>query len=84
MHPDAAAIFKDTYFVEFLDLPPHHSETDLQCALIEQLKQFLLELGRDFCFIGSQYPVPALRFWISDFGFWIAPCNGAVNIEAME
>ncbi len=26
-------------------------------ALVEQLKQFLLELGRDFCFIGSQYPV---------------------------
>src|SRR5262249_49622299 len=26
-------------------------------ALIEQLKQFLIELGRDFCFIGSQYPI---------------------------
>ena len=57
MHPDAAAVFKDTYLVEFLDLPPGHSEADLQRGLVEQLKQFLIELGRDFCFVGSQYPI---------------------------
>jgi predicted nuclease of restriction endonuclease-like (RecB) superfamily len=57
LHPDATSIFKDTYLVEFVDLPSGHSEADLQCALVEQLKQFLLELGRDFCFIGSRYPV---------------------------
>jgi predicted nuclease of restriction endonuclease-like (RecB) superfamily len=57
LHPDAAAVFKDAYLVEFVDLPPKHSEADLQRGLVEQLKQFLLELGRDFCFVGSQYPV---------------------------
>ena len=57
LHPDAASIFKDAYLVEFLDLPPQHSEDDLQRALVEQLKQFLIELRRDFCFIGSQYPI---------------------------
>lgn len=57
LHPDADAVFKDAYLIEFLGLPPKHSEADLQRALVEQLKQFLLELGRDFCFIGSQYPV---------------------------
>jgi hypothetical protein len=57
LHPDAEAVFKDTYLVEFLDLPPKHSEADLQRALVEQLKQFLIELGRDFCFVGSQYPI---------------------------
>ncbi len=57
LHPDAATIFKDAYLVEFLDLPPTHSEADLQRALVEQLKQFLIELGRDFCFVGSQYPI---------------------------
>ena len=56
LHPDAAAVFKDTYLLEFLDLPPEHSEADLQRALVEKLKQFLIELGRDFCFIGSYYP----------------------------
>lgn len=57
LNPDAAAIFKDSYLVEFLDLPPKHSEEDLQRGLVEQLKQFLIELGRDFCFIGTQYMV---------------------------
>jgi predicted nuclease of restriction endonuclease-like (RecB) superfamily len=57
LYPDAAAIFKDSYLIEFLDLPPKHAESDLQRALIEQLKQFLIELGRDFCFVGSQYTI---------------------------
>ena len=57
LHPAAASIFKDAYLVEFLDLPPTHSEVDLQRALVEQLKQFLIELGRDFCYVGSQYPI---------------------------
>jgi predicted nuclease of restriction endonuclease-like (RecB) superfamily len=57
LHPNADSVFKDVYLVEFLDLPPKHSEADLQQALVEQLKQFLIELGRDFCYIGSQYPV---------------------------
>jgi predicted nuclease of restriction endonuclease-like (RecB) superfamily len=57
LHPGAAAIFKDSYLLEFLDLPPAHSEADLQRALVEKLKQFLIELGRDFCFVGSHYPI---------------------------
>jgi predicted nuclease of restriction endonuclease-like (RecB) superfamily len=56
-NPEAAAVFKDSYLVEFLDLPGTHSEGDLEKGLIEHLKQFLIELGRDFCFVGSQYPI---------------------------
>jgi predicted nuclease of restriction endonuclease-like (RecB) superfamily len=57
LHPDAASFFKDAYLVEFLDLPPKHSEPDLQRAVVEQRKQFLIELGRDFCYVGRQYPI---------------------------
>lgn len=57
LHPEAATVFKDSYLVEFLDLSRDHSENDLERGLIEKLKQFLIELGRDFCFVGSQYPV---------------------------
>lgn len=57
LHPDAASVFKDSYLVEFLDLPRRHSEADLHDALVEHLKDFLVELGRDFCFVGSHYPV---------------------------
>jgi predicted nuclease of restriction endonuclease-like (RecB) superfamily len=57
LHPDAASVFKDSYLVEFLDLPKDHSEADLHDALVEHLKDFLIELGRDFCFVGSHYPI---------------------------
>jgi predicted nuclease of restriction endonuclease-like (RecB) superfamily len=57
LHPDATTVFKDSYLVEFLDLPKDHSEADLHDALVEHLKDFLIELGRDFCFVGSHYPI---------------------------
>jgi predicted nuclease of restriction endonuclease-like (RecB) superfamily len=57
IHPDAMRIFKDSYMVEFLDLPQLHAETDLHRGLLQRLKEFLIELGRDFCFVGSEYPV---------------------------
>jgi predicted nuclease of restriction endonuclease-like (RecB) superfamily len=57
IHPEAASVFKDSYLVEFLDLPAAHLESDLQRGLLAQLRQFLLELGRDFCFVGSEYPL---------------------------
>lgn len=53
LHPNAATIFKDSYLIEFLELPPGHSEADLHRGLVEQLKNFLIELGRDFCYVGS-------------------------------
>ena len=56
-HPNAASVFKDSYLVEFLDLPATHLEHDLQRGLLAQLRQFLIELGRDFCFVGSEYPL---------------------------
>jgi predicted nuclease of restriction endonuclease-like (RecB) superfamily len=57
MHPEALGVFKDSYMVEFLDLPRDHSESDLHHGLVHKLKDFLIELGRDFCFVGSEYPV---------------------------
>jgi predicted nuclease of restriction endonuclease-like (RecB) superfamily len=57
MSGDPAAAFRDTYLVEFLDLPAGHSEDDLQRALVANLRQFLLELGGDFTFVGERFRV---------------------------
>ena len=58
MHGEAAAsIFKDAYLVEFLHLPDDHSEADLHQGLLQKLQKFLTELGRDFCYIGTEYPL---------------------------
>jgi predicted nuclease of restriction endonuclease-like (RecB) superfamily len=48
--PEAADAFKDAYMLEFLGLPAAHSEADLHAGLLARLRQFLIELGRDFCF----------------------------------
>lgn len=55
--PEAINLFKDAYMVEFLELPDGHDEIDLHRGLLTKLKDFLIELGRDFCFVGSEYPL---------------------------
>ncbi len=82
LHPQAASIFKDSYVVEFLDLPDGHSEADLHKGLINRLKDFLIELGRDFCFVGSEYPVQVGRRDFSlDLLFFHRGLNCLVAIE---
>jgi predicted nuclease of restriction endonuclease-like (RecB) superfamily len=57
-------VFRDTYILDFLNLPPSHSEGDLQSALVRCLRDFILELGRDFTFLGQEY---RLQVGNSDF-----------------
>ena len=57
LQPAANQIFKDSYLFDFLHLPEPHHERDLQQGLVRHLKQFLLELGRDFCFIGQEFNI---------------------------
>lgn len=47
-------IFRDRYLLEFLELKDPHSEFELKKALIANMKQFLLELGRDFMFLEEE------------------------------
>lgn len=57
IHPGAVEDFKNEYSLEFLGLSQEHSEADLHAALLRNLGRFITELGRDFCFVGSEYPV---------------------------
>ena len=57
LYPRAETVFKDAYALEFLGLPEAHDESDLHGALIRNLGNFLTELGRDFCYVGSEYPL---------------------------
>ena len=54
-YPNSPMMFKDTYFVDFLNLPKKHSESKLKHGLIEHMKQFILELGKDFIFMDQEY-----------------------------
>jgi predicted nuclease of restriction endonuclease-like (RecB) superfamily len=61
---DLTNTFKDRYVFEFLNLPEPHNEGDLQRGLVRQMKNFILELGKDFLFIGEEYK---LQVGNSDF-----------------
>ncbi len=81
-HPDALALFKDRYVLEFLGLPDDHSEADLHRALLRQLRDFITEMGRDFCFVGSEYPLQVgKRDFALDLLFFHRGLNCLVAIE---
>ncbi len=46
---------KDHYTFDFLELANEHSEFELEQALIQNIRQFLLEMGSDYTFVGNQY-----------------------------
>ena len=50
-------VFLDNYVLDFLDVPEPVSERDLQKSIIRNLKDFILEIGKDFTFIGEEYRV---------------------------
>ena len=81
-HPEALSIFRDAYSVEFLGLALVHAEADLHRGLLSKLKDFLIELGRDFCFVGSEYPVQVGRQdFALDLLFFHRGLNCLVAIE---
>ena len=48
-------LFKDTYIFDFLNLPKDYSENDLQKSLVKNLRDFILEFGKDFALIGEEF-----------------------------
>jgi len=57
IHPKIETVFKDNYVLEFLNLPHKYSEKEFQKAIISNLKDFILEFGKDFTFLGEEYPI---------------------------
>ena len=48
---------RDSYVLEFLDIPHKHKEKALRKSIVAHLKDFILEFGRDFSFVGEEYRV---------------------------
>jgi len=48
---------RDSYIMEFLDIPHNHNEQKLRKAILANLKDFILEFGRDFALVGEEYRV---------------------------
>ena len=89
-HPQSDKIhhfFRDRYVFEFLDLSDTFSESDLQKALVSKLKKFILELGRDFIFMGEEYRlIVGMRDFHSDLLFFHRElqCLVAIELKTVE
>ena len=86
--PDCSGtVFKETYILEFLNLPEPFTENELQKALIQKMKSFLLELGKDFLYMGEEY-----RLQVGNKDFYIdllfyhrqLQCLVAFELKTME
>lgn len=53
----AQQLIKDPYNFDFLTLAKEAQERDLERELLAHLRQFLIELGVGFAFVGSQVPL---------------------------
>ena len=53
----AVGLLRDSYVLEFLDVPKDYREKDMRKSIIANLKQFILEFGKDFTFMGEEYRV---------------------------
>lgn len=62
--PKAEQVFRDQYVLEFLGGKEYEHENSMKKALIDQMKHFVLELGKDFLFMEEEY---RLQVGNSDF-----------------
>jgi len=53
----SVGVLRDSYVLEFLSIPDDYKEKDLRKAILSNLKQFILEFGKDFTFMGEEYKV---------------------------
>ena len=52
---EGLSALRDAYVLEFLDMPSAYREKDLRKQIVSHLKDFILEFGKDFSFIGEEY-----------------------------
>lgn len=82
-------LLKDPYVFEFLGIPEDHghTETELEKRLIDNLQEFLLELGKGFAYIGRQYRISLanVHFYI-DLVFYhrILKCFVLIDLKVDE
>lgn len=87
VYPTAEVLLKDKAVLEFLGLPNRYKETKLRKGIVEHMKEFILEMGKDFLFIDQEHilEVGGKRFR-SDLLFYhrALQCLVAVELKTTE
>ena len=56
-HKKTHNVFRDNYVLEFLDVEEPLEEKDLRKSIVRNLRNFILEIGKDFTFVGEEYRI---------------------------
>lgn len=87
LYPQSPVLFKDTALVDFLNLPARHREKDLRKSIVGHIKQFILELGKEFLFVDEEYVLQVGgKAFRSDLLFFHRglQCLVAIELKARE
>jgi len=82
-----AMMFRDSYSLELLGIPMAHDEKDVRKSIVSHLKEFFLEFGRDFCFVGEEYKLQVgMKDFFVDLVFYHRElrCLVAVELKSRE
>jgi predicted nuclease of restriction endonuclease-like (RecB) superfamily len=76
------SMLRDSYVLEFLDLPEGHKEAGLRSSIKDSLREFILEFGKDFTFMGGEYRVTVggVDFFIDLLFYWLFIFWGVVGV----
>jgi predicted nuclease of restriction endonuclease-like (RecB) superfamily len=55
--PSAREVFKDEYLMDFMRLDENADEREVESEIVGNIKEFILRMGKGFCFIGNQYRI---------------------------
>lgn len=55
IYPNSGALFKDTAYVDYIGLPKKYKEPKLRKGIVQHMKEFILEMGKDFLFIDEEH-----------------------------
>ena len=55
LYPTAPVVIKDRAFLDYLALPERHRESKLRREIVSHVKDFILEMGKDFLFVDQEY-----------------------------
>ena len=58
LYPTAPVVIKDQAFLDYLALPERHRESKLRREIVSHIRDFILEMGKDFLFVDQEYTLP--------------------------
>jgi len=86
-YPQSGVLFKDTVYLDMFGLPEHYKETKLRRSIVAHMKDFILELGKDFLFIDEEHRVTVgSKTFKVDLLFYhrLLQCMVAIELKTTE